>query len=154
MVRDLGSRDGERRRRARLAVGVLRGCGVLGAEGGEAGGGGGYGYGYGYGAGAGDGFGGAGGFEDGAYRGGGMSWEEAVGVSAPREPLREITGEEEREARRRRREAVVIHEGEGSVGRADVWMRDREGVLGMDLEGEGEGVQVEVGELVVDGVVH
>lgn len=129
----------------------------MGAEGGEAGGGGGFGYGYGAGAGAssGDGFGGAGGYEDGAYRGGGMSWEEAVAVREPREPLREITGEEEREARRRRREAVVIHEGEGSVGRADVWMRDREGVLGMDLEGEGEGgVGIEVGELVIDGVVH
>lgn len=83
-----------------------------------------------------------------------MSWEEAVAVREPREPLREITGEEEREARRRRREAVVIHEGEGSVGHADVWMRDREGVLGMDFEGEGEDVQIEVGELVIDGVVH
>ena len=76
-----------------------------------------------------------------------------------REPLREITGqlagEEEREARRRRREAVVIHEGDGRVGQGDVWMRDREGVLGMDFEGEGEGeVQIEVGELVIDGVVH
>lgn len=131
-------------------MGLLRVHGVLGSEAHYAGGG----YGYGYGYGAGEGFGGAATREEEPYRGGGMSWEGAVAVREPREPLREITGEEEREARRRRREAVVIHEGEGSVGHADVWMRDREGVLGMDLEGEGEHVQIEVEELVIDGVVH
>lgn len=144
LVRELGSRDGEKARRARLAVGLLRGYGVLGGyyseEAGYAGGE------YGAEPGSVEGFG-----------GGGMSWEEAVAVREPREPLREIGagvgGEEEREARRRRREAVVVHEGEGRVGHADVWMRDREGVLGMDFEGEGD-VQIEVGELVIDGVVH
>ncbi|KAJ8107420.1 hypothetical protein OPT61_g8880 [Boeremia exigua] len=53
--------------------------------------------------------------------------------------------EEERDVRRRRREAVVIHDGEGRVGEGDVWMRDREGVMSLDME---------VGELVIDGVVH
>lgn len=56
-------------------------------------------------------------------------------------------GEEERDARRRRREAVVIHDGEGRIGEADVWMRDREGAMGLDMD-------MEVGELVIDGVVH
>lgn len=65
----------------------------------------------------------------------------------PRESLGESErdAEEERDVRRRRREAVVVHDGEGRVGEGDVWMRDREGVMSLDLE---------AGELVIDGVVQ
>lgn len=76
------------------------------------------------------------------------SWENVeilpVAPRGLREPLQE-DAEEERDARRRRREAVVIHDGEGRVGEGDVWMRDREGVMSLDME---------VGELVIDGVAH
>ncbi len=100
----------------------------------------------------------------GVFRGHGLSYafssvemgaradEFGVWTSVPRArgSLREEMGserdaEEERDARRRRREAVVIHDGEGRVGEGDVWMRDREGVMSLDME---------VGELVIDGVVH
>ena len=77
-----------------------------------------------------------------------VGWEDVEILPAVprglREPLQE-DGEEERDVRRRRREAVVIHDGEGRVGEGDVWMRDREGVMSLDME---------VGELVIDGVVH
>lgn len=79
------------------------------------------------------------------------AWEVGAGGRA-REGVGE-EGEEERDARRRRREAVVIHDGEGRVGEGDVWMRDREGVMGLDVEGEMD-MHLEVGELVIDGVVH
>ncbi|KAF1840540.1 uncharacterized protein K460DRAFT_349096 [Cucurbitaria berberidis CBS 394.84] len=38
----------------------------------------------------------------------------------------------ERDLRRRRREAVVIHEGDGAVGREDVYMRDQEGRMSIE----------------------
>lgn len=85
-----------------------------------------------------------------------VGWEDVEVLPAvPRGGLREPSSlresgieqdvEEERDARRRRREAVVIHDGEGRVGEGDVWMRDREGVMSLDME---------IGELVIDGVVH
>lgn len=75
-------------------------------------------------------------------------WEEVEVFEGGRESetLREDRdAEEERDVRRRRREAVVVHDGEGRVGEGDVWMRDREGVMSLDME---------VGELVIDGVVQ
>lgn len=124
LLRDLGSRKTHVQRRAQLAIQLLRDYGV--------------------------------------FRGRGLShgyenieprvpwdgieiWEGGVEGGVESGGLRELGsgGEEEREARRRRREAVVIHDGDGRVGEGDVWMRDREGVMSLD-----------VGELVIDGVVH
>ena len=44
---------------------------------------------------------------------------------------------EDRDLRRRRREAVVIHDGEGSVGRDDVYMRDVEGLMSSEQRTDG-----------------
>ncbi|KAL6711800.1 hypothetical protein ACN47E_002843 [Coniothyrium glycines] len=45
--------------------------------------------------------------------------------------------EQERDLRRRRREAVVIHEGSGAIGQGDLYMRDEEGTMGMGDERRG-----------------
>jgi hypothetical protein len=119
LLRDLGSSKKDVQRRAQLAFRLLRDYGVFRERG----------LSYGY-----------GGIEP------RVQWDNVEvwsGGGALRE--REDAGEEERDARRRRREAVVIHDGEGRVGEGDVWMRDREGVMSLDME---------VGELVIDGVVH
>ncbi|KAF2622724.1 hypothetical protein BU25DRAFT_401962 [Macroventuria anomochaeta] len=119
LLRDLGSRKKDVQRRAQLAFRLLRDYGVFRERG----------LSYGY-----------GGIEP------RVQWNDVEVLSAGgglRE--REDAGEDERDARRRRREAVVIHDGEGRVGEGDVWMRDREGVMSLDME---------VGELVIDGVVH
>lgn len=129
LLRDLISEKKSVQRRAQLALRLLRDHGVFRV--------GGLSYGY-------------GGVEP------RVSWEDVEVLPAVprgavhdhgglREPLQEQDAEEERDARRRRREAVVIHDGEGRVGEGDVWMRDREGVMSLDME---------VGELVIDGVVH
>lgn len=60
---------------------------------------------------------------------------------------------DERDVRRRRREAVVIHEGEGAVGRDDVYMRDEDGRMGS--EGARPGTERSrseelIGELLVE----
>lgn len=39
---------------------------------------------------------------------------------------------EERDLRRRRREAMVLHEGDRPVSQEDVWMRDGEGRFGTE----------------------
>lgn len=65
------------------------------------------------------GFGGAGRWGERAGRGErGVLWEAGLERGA-----REV---EERDARRRRREAVVVHDGVGRIGEGDVWMRERE----------------------------
>ncbi|KAF3001364.1 hypothetical protein E8E13_006428 [Curvularia kusanoi] len=128
LLKDIGSDNPAVQRKAKHAFRLLRSHGVLGAH------------------------------TDFRYGIGGLQprvpWDEAEvwggggGGGRVREPLREILGhegEEERDARRRRREAVVIHEGEGRIGEGDVWMRDREGVMSLDME---------IGELVIDGVAH
>src|SRR5690242_13994300 len=124
LLRHLGSADKHVQRSAQLAFRLLRDYGVFRAHG----------LSYGF-----------GGLEPRAR------WEnvEVFGAGRPRESLREsgrdADDEEERDVRRRRREAVVVHDGEGRVGEGDVWMRDREGVMSLDME---------VGELVIDGVVQ
>lgn len=139
LLRDLGSADPATQRNAQLAFRLLRDYGVFRAH-----------------AGISYGFGSAGGIGPRAR------WDEVevfgggAGVRAPAptrgglreegmEEGRDAEEEEERDARRRRREAVVVHDGEGRVGEGDVWMRDRDGVMSLDME---------VGELVIDGVVH
>lgn len=120
LLRDLGSAKKHVQRRAQLAFRLLRDYGVFRDRG----------LSYGY-----------GGVEP------RVQWEDVEvweGGGGLREREQEA-GEEERDARRRRREAVVIHDGEGRVGEGDVWMRDREGVMSLDME---------VGELVIDGVAH
>lgn len=54
-------------------------------------------------------------------------------VAGQRESAGEA-GVDERDLRRRRREAVVIHEGDGAIGREDVYMRDEEGRMGAGNE--------------------
>ncbi|XPS70276.1 hypothetical protein M3J07_002505 [Ascochyta lentis] len=146
LLRDLGSGDVRVARRARRAVGVLRGVGVFGFRVEEVGGRGG---------------GGAGGAFAGFGRG--HVWDDVDGrgdgdvdgdvdvddddvegwdTTALRERGVGAVGSE-RDVRRRRREAVVIHEGEGRVGEGDVWMRDREGVMSLEVD-----------ELVIDGVAY
>lgn len=52
----------------------------------------------------------------------------------------------EREVRRRRREAVVIHDGDGAIGNEDVYMRDQQGWMSAEMssrEFEGELEQLE-----------
>ncbi|KAJ4987369.1 hypothetical protein SVAN01_07107 [Stagonosporopsis vannaccii] len=122
LLRDLGSADKHVQRSAQLAFRLLRDYGMFRAHG----------LSYGF-----------GGLEPQA------GWEnvEVFGGGRPRRSLRESErdAEEERDVRRRRREAVVVHDGEGRVGEGDVWMRDRDGVMNLDME---------VGELVIDGVVQ
>lgn len=121
LLRDLGSPKAAVQRKAQLAFRLLRDHGVFRE----------YGLSYGY-----------AGIEP------RVGWEDVEILPAVPRGLRESVqedGEEERDARRRRREAVVIHDGEGRVGEGDVWMRDREGVMSLDME---------VGELLIDGVVH
>ena len=120
LLKDLGSRKAHVQRRAQLAIQLLRDYGVFRGRG----------LSYGYEN-----------IEPRVQWDGVEIWEGGVESGGLREQGE--GGEEERDARRRRREAVVIHDGDGRVGEGDVWMRDREGVMSLD-----------VGELVIDGVVH
>lgn len=121
-MRDLGSSKKDVQRRAQLAFKLLRDYGVFRERG----------LSYGY-----------GGIEPRVQWDDVEVWSPHEGGGALREQNEEA--EDERDARRRRREAVVIHDGEGRVGEGDVWMRDSEGVMSLDME---------VGDLLIDGVVH
>ncbi|KAF1835425.1 hypothetical protein BDW02DRAFT_638609 [Decorospora gaudefroyi] len=63
-------------------------------------------------------------------------------------------GGSERDVRRRRREAMVIHDGDGAVGREDVYMRDQAGRMNSEELRLSRGEEWDIAELLGENVVR